>query len=454
MTAARVTLSLVRGRLDTAEYVFEERATCLLGRADDCSPRLPDDEHHRTVSRHHCLLDINPPAARIRDFGSLNGTYVNETRIGRREPGQTPEEASSSMFPEHDLADGDEIRLGDTVFRVGVTTGEQGPRRTLVLVHCTKCGRDLGDADGVEDYVCASCQAEPAAVLRLLLELAKGGRRELAPIAGYELIRELGRGGMGAVHLARHEATDEVVALKVMLPRVAASEQARARFLREVALTRALRHPNIAALHDAGFGGGTFFFTMEYCSGGGLDDRLTKGPLPPDEAVSLIRQVLAGLEHAHAHGVVHRDLSPGNILLRPREDGSTTAKVADFGLAKAFDQAGLSGLTRTGTAAGKPYFLSRRQVVNFRDATPIVDVWAAAACLYRALSGTYPRDFPRGRDPWHVVLQEPAVPIRERGTEVPGDLAMVVDRALREDPGEGYATAREFAEALATTTRS
>ena len=444
---ARVTLSLVRGRLDTTEYAFEERTTCLLGRADDCSPRLPDDAHHRTVSRHHCLLDISPPAVRIRDFGSLNGTYVNETRIGRREPGQTPEEASASMFPEHDLADGDEIRLGDTVFRVGVVAGER--KRTLVLARCAKCGRELGDAADVEEYVCASCQAEPAAVLRLLVELARDGRRELAPIAGYEVIRELGRGGMGAVHLARHEASGETVALKVMLPRVAASSQARARFLREVALTRALRHPNIAELRDAGFGGGTFFFTMEYCAGGGLDDLLADGPLPPDEAVGLIRQVLAGLEHAHSHGVAHRDLSPGNILLSSGGDGGPpVAKVADFGLAKAFDQAGLSGLTRTGTAAGKPYYLSRRQVVNFRDATPAVDVWAAAACLYKALSGKHPREFPPGRDPWHVVLQEAAVPIRERAPGVPADLAAVVDRALREEPGEGYATAGDFAGAL------
>ncbi|NUU20782.1 MAG: FHA domain-containing protein, partial [Streptomycetaceae bacterium] len=170
---------MVRGRLDTTEYVFEDRTTCLLGRADDCSPRLPNDEHHRTVSRHHCLLDISPPAARIRDFGSLNGTYVNETRIGRREPGQTPEEASASAFPEHDLADGDEIRLGETVFRVGIATG--GRKRTLVLARCGKCGRELGDAADVGEYVCASCQAEPSAVLRMLLELARGGRRELAP---------------------------------------------------------------------------------------------------------------------------------------------------------------------------------------------------------------------------------------------------------------------------------
>ena len=87
---ATVTLRLLKGRLDRTEYVFDERTTCVLGRADDCAPRLPSDEYHRTVSRHHCLLDINPPDARIRDFGSLNGTFVNGKKIGQRNANQTP----------------------------------------------------------------------------------------------------------------------------------------------------------------------------------------------------------------------------------------------------------------------------------------------------------------------------------------------------------------------------
>src|SRR5690348_11136009 len=117
---ATVTLTLVSGHLDRAAYVFEERTTSVVGRSRDCSPRLPNDEHHRTVSRHHCLLDINPPAIRVRDFGSLNGTYVNGRKIGQRAREETPEEAAAGNYPEHDLADGDEIRIGDTVFRIGV----------------------------------------------------------------------------------------------------------------------------------------------------------------------------------------------------------------------------------------------------------------------------------------------------------------------------------------------
>ncbi|MFJ9761564.1 serine/threonine-protein kinase [Streptomyces sp. NPDC101149] len=165
---------------------------------------------------------------------------------------------------------------------------------------------------------------------------AHGGRADLKAIRGYSVIRELGRGGMGAVYLARHEATSVEVALKVMLPKVAANETARARFLREVALTRALKHPQIATLHDAGFANGTFYLTTEFCTGGSLDRLVAErgGRLPVEEAVPIAVQALKGLEHAHAQGIVHRDLSPSDILLHGDTDGATTAKIADFGIGR------------------------------------------------------------------------------------------------------------------------
>lgn len=444
-----VTLRLVKGQLDRTEYVFDERTTCVLGRAKECSPRLPDDEFHRTVSRHHCLLDLNPPDARIRDFGSRNGTYVNGRKIGQREEHQTPEEGAALSFPEHDLSDGDEIRLGNTVFRVDIRVPVHHP--TMALPQCAKCGREVASELGGRSgqYVCTECRSKPEAVAELLVSLAHTGHRELAPIAGYTLLRELGRGGMGAVYLARHEDSGEEVALKVMLPRVAASTAASARFLREVELTRNLRHANIAALHDAGFAEGTFYFTTEYCAGGSLDQLVERGGgrLETGQAVRFATQALAGLAHAHRQGVVHRDLSPHNILLG-ESDGEPVAKIADFGLAKAFDNAGLSGLTRTGAAAGKPWYIPRQQVINFRDVTPAVDVWALSACLYRILTGAYPRDFPRGKDPWQIILQAEPVPIRRREPRVPRALASVLDEALREDPNAPFQTAGELRQAL------
>jgi serine/threonine protein kinase len=124
------------------------------------------------------------------------------------------------------------------------------------------------------------------------------------------------------------------------------------------------------------------------------------------------------------------------------------AKVGDFGLGKAFDQAGLSGLTRTGAKAGKPWYMARQQVVNFKDVPKAVDVWALAACLYRCLTGTYVRDFPEDVDQWQVILYSSPVPIRDRDPTIPRALAEVIDEALREQPEIGFSTPAAFRDAL------
>ena len=547
---ATVTLALVNGRGERQEFVFDERSTCLIGRGEDCSPRLPNDEHHRSVSRHHCMVDINPPDVRIRDFGSRNGTYVNGVKIGQRDPGQSAAQGRGLGFQERDLKDGDEVRLGRSVaFQVSVKLPPEAATTVVLGAHlaetlpppgCVKCGREITHelgirgAAGTGEYVCESCQANPEDVMTLLVKLAQAGTRgDLSAIAEYTLLGELGRGGMGAVYLARHKTTGQLVALKLMLPKVAANETSRARFMREVELTRMLRHPNIAALYEDGFADGAFFFTTEYCEGGSLDKllRIRGGKLPADEAVKYALDVLDGLEYAHSRDVVHRDLSPSNILLADTTSGaragvgnglgagasagagpdvgagagaragaragfgagtslgfsaspipgsgpgsslgasagggsgssggggaggrrhygaptSYVAKVGDFGLGKAFDQAGLSGLTRTGAKAGKPWYLARQQVVNFKQVPKAVDLWALAACLYRCLTGTYVRDFPDDVDQWHVILYSSPVPIRERDPSIPHALAEVIDEALREQPEIGFSTAAAFRDAL------
>ncbi|WP_073260967.1 protein kinase domain-containing protein [Cryptosporangium aurantiacum] len=426
---ATIVLRVVTGRLQPDEYVFDQRTTCVIGRADGCRPQLPDDEHHRRVSRHHCLLDLNPPAARVRDFGSLNGTYLNGVRIGRRPPGRSAEDAAGEVYPEHDLADGDELRVGDTTFRVSIEQPVSAREPE------------------------APADAHPRAVAERILAAADARRPGLASIAGYTLLRELGRGGNGAVYLASRSGGTPV-ALKIMLPRVAGNEKAREQFLRETEVTRQLRHPHVAALYEAGAAEGGFYFTVEYCDGGSMDALLERagGTLPVRQAVEIAVQALEGLEYAHAQGIVHRDLSPHNILLTGTGD-QLMAKIADFGLAKAFDQAGLSGLTRTGAVAGKPVYLPRQQMINFREARPEVDVWSLAACLYQALTGEFPRDFSSGRDPWLIVLQDPAVPIRDRDPGVPAALAEVIDRALEENPQPGIATAADLRHALRSALR-
>jgi serine/threonine protein kinase len=231
-------------------------------------------------------------------------------------------------------------------------------------------------------------------------------------------------------------------------------------------MTRALRHRNIVRLHDCGCSQGTFFFTLEFCESGSVAHLMAEqgGTLSLDEAASITLQALAGLEYAHqaevttrladgstqaSRGLVHRDLSPQNLFLAG-QGSNRVVKVGDFGLAKAFDQAGLTNKTRTGSAAGKPCFMPRQQVVNYKYAQPEVDVWATAACFYNMVTGEFPRDFPADQNPWTVACTTSPVSIRKRarGKQVPEPLARVIDEALVDKPAIGFKTAAEFRRAL------
>lgn len=458
----KVTLTVTKGKLAGEEFVFDERTTCIIGRAQDCALQVPDDKYHKTISRHHCLLDINPPDIRVRDFGSLNGTFVNGERIGQRADHQTPEEGAQLAFPEYDLRDGDRIELGSTTFQVSTYIPPSSVVATLRA--CASCGRDVTNeigADRAGEFLCVACKLDPTEILSSILSNASG----FAAMKNYEVLRELGKGGMGAVYLVRHKETGEQVALKMMLPKVAADEYAKQLFLREAQNTKALKHPHVVELFEYGFSNGTFFFTLEYCNGGSVEVLMKQrgSVLSIAEASQITLQALEGLDHAHnatipcvklsngsigrGRGLVHRDLSPNNIFLS-NTNGNPVAKVGDYGLSKAFDLAGLSGQTFTGMAAGKPWFMSRQQVLNFRFAKPEVDVWAMAASLYFMLTGQFPRDFPTGRDRWQVVLQTPAVSVRMRNSAIPKPLAEVIDLALIDNPEIHFKTAAELKSAL------
>jgi hypothetical protein len=504
--SARVALTVLQGPLQGRTFEFPERTTCVVGRADDCTLQFPKDEEYSGLSRHHCLLDINPPDVRVRDLGSFNGTYVNGDKIGQRDAERPLRGADQLPSSERELADGDEIRLGDVRLRVGIrvpvrcaTCGRTVPEaeaeeadaaghrdayrcrpcRTTELPStlgarrqphpertCAACGGRLGAQHAIQPLVeelCVACKGDPERVMQQLLQVAEDGSKNLHLFGGYTVHRRLGQGGMGAVYLARDHQTDELCALKVMLPQAAGSGTAKARFLREMSTVEMLRHPHLVRLQDHGCWNGIFFFVMDYCDGGDVAGLVHRrgGRLPDYQALGITLQVLDGLEHAHqadirvydaegrplaVRGLVHRDLSPRNIFLH-----GGMAKIGDFGLAKAFDAAGLSGLTHTGARAGSPSYVSREQVLHFKRAQPEVDVWAAAACLYYMLTGAAPRDFPPHVDRWRVVLDSPAVPIRRRNPEVAERLAKVIDHALTEDPRIGFTTVAEFRQALMET---
>ncbi|MFW6175736.1 MAG: serine/threonine-protein kinase, partial [Acidobacteriota bacterium] len=204
-------------------------------------------------------------------------------------------------------------------------------------------------------------------------------------VGPYEVEEEIARGGMGHVYRARDVRLDRRVALKFLARSPASeapAEEASRRFLEEARTASALDHPNVCTIHDVGAWRGRTFLAMTYYPGRTLQDRLAEGPLPVDEAVHVAVQVARGLAAAHAEGIVHRDVKPGNVLLS--EGGPV--KVLDFGLAS---HPGRRRLTRTGLALGTPGFMAPEQLRGER-ASPATDVWAVGVLLYEMLAGRHP----------------------------------------------------------------
>ncbi len=450
-----IQITINRGGKAGKQYIFKDRTVCVIGRAPDCNILLPDDDQHSTISRYHCLLDINPPEICIRDFGSLNGTFVNHNKIGQRDSSENIFKAQGLIYPEYNLQNGDKIQLGDTELEVSVVS--EGSDKELIE-HTSKLEQKVSMAE--------ASQSNPLDKVNKMLQqegnIDQNERgQELQAIKGYIIRKELGRGNMGAVYLASHQETRENVALKVMLPKVEASSRAHKQFMRETRNTRLLKHKNIVQVYDIGCHEGTWFFTTDYCEGGSVASLLKSkgGRLPLSLALKIYLQILDGLAYAHqvkvpaivladgtsssGVGLVHRDIKPGNILLT-RQESIWQVKIADFGLAKAFDTAGLSGRTATGVSAGTPYYMPRQQIINFKLARPEVDIWAATATFYKMLTGCHPRNYNKRTDPWLTTLKMPPVSIMERGVAIPRTLGKLIDRVLNDKPRLFYQSVRDL----------
>lgn len=447
----KVHIAITAGPMTGKAFTFEEHDTFLFGRLEECHCRLPDDGQ---VSRRHFIVEVNPPDARIRDFGSLNGTHVNEKKIGSREKGETPEQGQKRKYPEVDLKDGDVIKVGQTVLTVTIEADKAtGPAL------CARCGKDVAEEMGGRrqgSYICLACrqsiEMDPAQILMEMLAKVEGKgkpKEGLPVIAGYRIKRRIGVGGFGAVYLAERETDKHPVAIKVMLARVAVDEDARRKFTQEIELLKNLRHPHIVTVLDSGSAGSAFYFVMEYCQGGSVADYMEAngGRLAPSVAMPIMLQALEGLAFAHSKGVVHRDLKPQNILLSGTFAQPTT-KLADMGLAKNFDKAGFSGMTVTGAFAGTPVFMPKEQLTNFKYVKPVTDVWSMGATFYNMLSGDTPRDFPRGCDQIEVVLRGEIVPLSKRVPGIPKGISAVLDKAIQASPKERFVDAREMLAAL------
>lgn len=261
----KVTFIVTKGPLQGRTFVFEKHDVVLFGRHEECHIRLPDDD--RTASRRHFMLEVNPPLAQVRDLGSLHGTWLNGQKVGGREAGLKAHEVAGKQFGQVQLSDGDQIQVGLHIMRVQI------------------------EADGL--IVPPLVQEPPQNLLdRLLKRLGLREINQLPMLGDYVLEKELGKGAFGIVYLARHRHTRQRVALKIMQSHLAVNEQARKLFEREIEVAKRLKHPSIVRLLEAGSVERLFYFTMQYCDSGTVEDwrQACGGKIPFEQAAPIMRQ--------------------------------------------------------------------------------------------------------------------------------------------------------------------
>jgi eukaryotic-like serine/threonine-protein kinase len=464
-----ITLNVTSGPMAGKQFDFEESAIFLFGRNPDCHCCLPDDKQ---ISRHHFLLEANPPECCLKDLGSRNGTYVNGVRHGGRncpEPVAIDEAAENAEVLT--IQNGDEIRVGQTSLRVSIgkeNEEDKGPAK------CVGCGEAIAAKDKEPyafvggTYLCQKCRKkiappEPKEKLspkkmlnshdEVLNQLfgaifgSDGAKAAYPDISDYECMRELGNGGFGKVYLARRKTDGKELALKVMLTQ---KKQLRQKdidlFQREMDNMKQFKHAAVVSFESQGCHEGVFYFVMEYCAGGNMRDYVQHrgGRLGVGEAAPFMLQILDGLAFLHRNQYVHRDLKPENILL---DAAQKNAKIADLGLAKNFALAGLSGFTVTGSYAGSYPYMPKEQITNYRYVKPYSDVFSIGATFYYMLTGEYVYNL-HGKEQTKEILAGNVIPVRKRRGDIPEKVAKVIDKAISVQPVDRFADAGEMLVAL------
>jgi serine/threonine protein kinase len=273
----------------------------------------------------------------------------------------------------------------------------------------------------------------------------------------YQLVRQLGQGGMGAVYEARHKGTGRRVAVKLIAgASMQRNAEVVARFQREAMASGAIESQHIAQILDTGVDPttGSPYTVMELLSGEDLEQALARvGPLAPEVALRITAQACQGLRKAHEASVIHRDIKPANLFLVKGEEGDVVVKLLDFGIAKVKaeqTEAPESGsLTRTGSMIGSPLYMSPEQARGKKEIDHRTDVWSLGVVLYEALAGKTPHG--------HIdavgelifqICSVPAPPVQDHAPWVPAEVAAIVHKALALDPAQRFESAREMGEAI------
>lgn len=272
---------------------------------------------------------------------------------------------------------------------------------------------------------------------------SSSAKRKPVVVTGYEIVGELGRGGMGVVYKARQIGLNRWVALKMVLAGAHASPHQLARFLTEAKAVADLQHPNIVQIYDIGQHDGLPYFSLEFVGGGSLEAKVHRRPQPPREAAHMVETLAHAMQYAHEHGIIHRDLKPANILLTV--DGMP--KITDFGLAKRLAED--SGQTKSGTLMGTPSYMAPEQARGeIQNVGPLADVYTLGAILYELLTGRPPFQAATILETVKQVTNDEPVPPSRLQSLVPRDLETICLKCLEKDLAKRYGSARLLADDL------
>ena len=429
-----------------------------------------------SISRIHFMIEVNPPQCRLTDMESTNGTRVNgrkvttadlkdgdlitagktkllvsmigvnETQVTRTETMLTK---ATGQFHASLQCDPDAVPrfdffehvISSTDYSLQQQPPEKAPRS------CRLCGNKLGDDEPAAD---GSMRQPPnLAAIWLCPECRGRIGNESQPIPGYQVVRELGQGGMGVVYQAIRTANGELVVLKTIKPAVDPTRSDLDRFLREARILSELDHPNIVSFHELGESNGVLFsrWTMSRARRRAVAEPLRWPPANRPRGRSYLPGAL-GLDYAHAKGFVHLDVKPSNMMVT-QEGGKDVVRLSDFGLARIYLTSRMSGLSTDGEFGGTAPFMAPEQINDLHATKPSADQYGAAATLYNLLTDCFIYDFPKKLHAkiMKILLEDP-VPILDRRTDIPKELATIIHRALARDPLARYANVREMRRAL------
>jgi serine/threonine-protein kinase len=306
-------------------------------------------------------------------------------------------------------------------------------------------GSDMPALSAVGGATLSASDVPPGLAKTIRVQSPPDRKRKLPlpSVPGYEILSELGRGGMGVVYKARQKGLDRLVALKMILSGGHAGAAELLRFRTEARAVAQLHHPNIVQIHEVGELDGCPYFSLEYIDGGSLADRIAVTPLPPIEAAKLVRALADAMDCAHRAGIIHRDLKPGNVLM----SSEGIPKITDFGLAKRMEPD--VGQTRTGAVLGTPSYMAPEQAEGkTRDIGPPADIYALGAVLYDLITGRPPFRGESVLDTLEQVRTVEPIPPSRHQAQLPLDLDIICLTCLQKEPRKRYATAGALAEDL------